>query len=255
MGTIAITGAASGIGLATRQRLEADGHTVVGIDLRDTEVIADLGTAEGRSAMVAAVGEASGGALDGVVACAGVGGEHAEQVTRINYFGAHATLAGLRPLMAANGGAAVALSSNSATTVPGVIPEFVDACLDGDEERAVEIAGSMHDFTVYPGTKIALARWVRRHAVTDEWIGAGIRLNAINPGLIDTPLNDGKVDEYLSLGELYPIPAKRAAKPEEVASLIAWMLSADAAFLVGSCFYLDGGTDAAVNPDAWPAAT
>ena len=252
MGTIAITGAASGIGAATRARLEADGHTVVGIDLRDTEVIADLGTPGGRASMVDDVAAASGGSLDGLVACAGIGGENGPLVTRINYFGAQATLAGLRPLLAVNGGAAVALSSNSATTVPGVTPEFVEACLAGDEDRAVAIAETMAGFTVYPGTKIALAHWVRRNAVTDDWIGAGVRLNTINPGLIDTPLNDGRVEEYLSLGELYPIPAKRAAKPDEVASLIAWMLSDDAAFLVGSCFYLDGGTDAAMNPDRVP---
>ncbi|MDG2028678.1 MAG: SDR family oxidoreductase [Acidimicrobiales bacterium] len=252
MGTIAITGAASGIGAATRARLESDGNTVVGIDLRDTEVIADLGTPAGRQSMVDDVAAACGGTLDGVVACAGVGGEHAELVTRINFFGAQATLAGLRPLLAVNGGAAVALSSNSATTVPGVDPAFVAACLDGEEDRAVEIAAAMDGFTVYPGTKIALAHWVRRNAVTDDWVGAGVRLNAINPGLIDTPLNDGRIEQYLSLGELYPIPAKRAAAPEEVASLIAWMLSDDAAFLVGSCFFLDGGTDAAMNPDRVP---
>jgi NADP-dependent 3-hydroxy acid dehydrogenase YdfG len=42
MGVIAITGSASGIGAATRQWLEDDGHSVIGIDVRDAEVIADL---------------------------------------------------------------------------------------------------------------------------------------------------------------------------------------------------------------------
>ena len=251
MGTIAITGAASGIGAATRARVEADGHSVIGIDLRDTEVIADLGTHEGRATMAEDVRAVSGGSLDGLVACAGVGGEDSELITRINYFGAQATLDRLRPLLA-GGGAAVALSSNSATTVPGVNQSFVETCLAGKEEQAVEIAAKMPEFTVYPATKIALAWWVRRQAVTSSWIGSGVRLNAINPGLIDTPLNDGRVEEYLALGDLYPIPAKRAAQPEEVASLIAWMLSSDAAFLVGSCFFLDGGTDAAMNPDRVP---
>ena len=41
---------------------------------------------------------------------------------------------------------------------------------------------------VYPASKIAVARWVRRHAVTDEWIGAGIRLIAVAPGVVDTAM-------------------------------------------------------------------
>ena len=65
MRTIAVTGAAGGIGAATRARLEAEGATVIGVDVRDAEVIADLGTAEGRAAMVGGVTEACGGALDG----------------------------------------------------------------------------------------------------------------------------------------------------------------------------------------------
>ena len=48
MGIYAISGSASGMGAATRARLEAAGHQVIGIDLRDAEVIADLGTVEGR---------------------------------------------------------------------------------------------------------------------------------------------------------------------------------------------------------------
>jgi nucleoside-diphosphate-sugar epimerase len=48
MGTIVVTGAAGGIGRATRARLEADGHRVIGVDVRDAEIIADLGTAAGR---------------------------------------------------------------------------------------------------------------------------------------------------------------------------------------------------------------
>jgi NAD(P)-dependent dehydrogenase (short-subunit alcohol dehydrogenase family) len=50
--TYVITGAGSGIGLATRQLLEAQGHQVIGTDIRNAEVIADLGTPEGRVALV-----------------------------------------------------------------------------------------------------------------------------------------------------------------------------------------------------------
>ena len=62
MATVCITGAAGGIGLATRRLLEARGDTVIGVDLRGAEVDADLSTAEGRAAMVAGVAEPAGGA-------------------------------------------------------------------------------------------------------------------------------------------------------------------------------------------------
>ena len=50
MGLFAITGSGSGIGAATRARLEKAGHAVVGIDLHHAEIIADLSTPDGRSA-------------------------------------------------------------------------------------------------------------------------------------------------------------------------------------------------------------
>src|SRR5215218_5947549 len=137
MGTVAITGSAGGIGGALRARLEAHGDRVIGIDVRDAEVVADLASAEGRAAMVAAVTNQSGGALDGLVAAAGVTHDDGALVTSINYFGAVATLAGLRPLLAHRPGAsAVAVSSNSTTTQPGLSLPHVEACLAGDEAAA-----------------------------------------------------------------------------------------------------------------------
>lgn len=253
MGTIAITGAAGGIGSALRARLEAADHAVIGIDVRDAEVLADLATTEGRTEMVAAVTEQSGGALHGVVAAAGVTHDDGALVTSINYFGAVATLAGLRPLLAGRPGAsAVAVSSNSSTTQPGLAVDHVAACLSGDEDAARAAAG--HGVGAYGASKLALARWVRRQAVTTDWVGAGIRLNAIAPGLIDTPMTADSRDFILSLGEIYPIPVGRAGQAAEVASLLAYLLSEDAAFFCGSVITMDGGTDAALRADHWPDA-
>ena len=94
MGTFAITGSSGGIGSATRTRLEAEGHQVIGVDLRDAEVIADLSTTSGRADMIAAVEEMSGGVLDGVVAGAGVSSTGANEslVVSLNSFSAIATL-------------------------------------------------------------------------------------------------------------------------------------------------------------------
>jgi NAD(P)-dependent dehydrogenase (short-subunit alcohol dehydrogenase family) len=255
MGTIAITGSASGIGRATRARLEGAGHRVIGVDLRDAEVIADLATAAGRSAMVAGVTEASGGALDGVVAGAGVSGAPGEVVVSVNHFGAVATLEGLRPLLAAGTApAAVAISSNSTSTQPGYDLDVVAACLAGDEASARRLAAPDETgLGVYPATKLALARWVRHHAVAADWIGAGIRLNAVAPGFIATPMTAELADVIFELGDAYPIPIGRAGDAGEVAALLEFLLGADSSFFVGSVVYMDGGTDAALRADDWPA--
>jgi NAD(P)-dependent dehydrogenase (short-subunit alcohol dehydrogenase family) len=254
MGTVVVTGSAGGIGAATRARLEAAGDTVIGVDVRDAEVIADLATPDGRTAMVAAVADRSGGAVDGLVAAAGITGDDGALVTAINLFGAVATLTGLRPLLAGRPGAsAVALSSNSTTTQPALPTALVDACLAGDEAAAVAVGAEVGGVAAYGAAKLALARWVRRHAVTDEWIGAGIRLNAVAPGFIATPMTAGTEDFIFGLGDLYPIPIGRAGTADEVAALLAFLLGPDAGFFCGAFLTMDGGTDAALRADDWPS--
>ena len=252
MSTIAITGSAGGIGRASRARLEADGHRVIGIDVRDAEVIADLTHNEGRQAMAAEVAELSGGVLDGVVAAAGMQGDDGSAIVSVNYFGAVATLTDLRPLLAkGTDPSAVAVSSNSVTTQASYPPEVVEQCLAGDEAQAGALAAD-DGLGAYPASKLALARWVRRQATTTEWIGAGIRLNAIAPGFIDTPFTEGMWEFVSTLGDVYPMPSGRAGTAAEVAALLAYLLSPDAGFFCGSVVLMDGGTEAVMRPDDWP---
>jgi NAD(P)-dependent dehydrogenase (short-subunit alcohol dehydrogenase family) len=49
MANVIISGSASGIGLATREKLDSQGDRIIGIDIRDAEIIADLSTPEGRA--------------------------------------------------------------------------------------------------------------------------------------------------------------------------------------------------------------
>jgi NAD(P)-dependent dehydrogenase (short-subunit alcohol dehydrogenase family) len=253
MGTIAITGSAGGIGSATRARLEKEGHRVVGVDVRDAEVIADLSTPEGRAAMVDAVTDACDGVLDGLVAGAGIMGE-TSTVAAINYFGAIATLEGLRPLLARGASpSAVAISSNSTTTTPGLPAPLVDTLLAGDEPTALAAVGAAPGVFAYPASKLALARWVRSHAVTAEWIGAGIRLNAIAPGVTRTPMTENDLDFIFSIPDVFPVPIDRPGHPDEIAAPIAFLLSPDAGFFVGSVVFADGGSDAAVRSGDTPA--
>jgi len=250
--TIAMTGSAGGMGRAIRQRLEPAGHRVIGVDLRDAEVTADLSTPPGREAMVAEVARQSGGTLDGLVVAAGIQAGEAATIVSVNYFGAVATLTGLRALLAeGTDPSAVVVGSNSATTQPGLPVEVTDLCLAGDEAGACRAVGD-DALGAYPASKLALARWVRRQAPTADWIGSGIRLNAIAPGFIDTPMTAGGWDFVATLGDVYPIPVARPGRPEEVAGLVEYLLCADAGFFCGSVITMDGGTEAALRADDWP---
>jgi NAD(P)-dependent dehydrogenase (short-subunit alcohol dehydrogenase family) len=255
MAVIAITGSASGIGAATRARLEQDGYRVIGIDLRGAEIVADLGTPSGRDAAIAGVLRACGGSLDGLVVCAGVG-PHAEPrsaLVSLNYFGAQAVLAGLRDALSTGDvPAAVAVSSN-ASTLPGVDAMLAEACLSGDEEQAREIAMALDGQRVYAASKLALARWVRRHAPGAQWAGTGVRLNAVAPGAVLTPLlqeglNDPRFGPAI---RNFPIPTGDFGAPEEIAGAIAFLLGPDASFCCGSILFVDGGTDAMLRPDSY----
>jgi NAD(P)-dependent dehydrogenase (short-subunit alcohol dehydrogenase family) len=165
-------------------------------------------------------------------------------------------LDGLRSLLAeAETAAAVAISSNSTTTAPGLPADLVETCLAGDEDGARRRADEAGALSVYPASKIAVARWVRRQAVTDGWIGAGIRLNAIAPGMIDTAMvAEGRADPTMApLLDMFPIPLGRPGRPEEIAALIDFLLGPEAGFFCGSVVFADGGTDALLRTDDWPA--
>jgi NAD(P)-dependent dehydrogenase (short-subunit alcohol dehydrogenase family) len=242
------------MGRATRELLEESGARVIGVDLRDAEVVADLSTAPGRAAMLREVGALSGGSLDAVVACAGIGGGEGSPgpIVRVNYFGAIETLAGLRPLLA-NGSdprAVVVASIAVLWSRPG--DPVVDACLDGDEEAAVElVANDRTGRRAYATAKRALARWVRRTAPTPEWAGAGIALNAVGPAVIDTPMSAYLFREGVEqLAERVPMPLTGVGVPaSHVAETLVWFASAENRLVTGQLIFADGGYDAVTRGD------
>jgi NAD(P)-dependent dehydrogenase (short-subunit alcohol dehydrogenase family) len=249
--TIALTGSASGIGAATRDALDGDGHRVIGVDLHDAEVVADLGTKDGRAVAIEGVLSASDGVLDGYAGFAGVPAtvQPPSLLASVSYFGSVAMLEGLRPALArGTSGSAIAVSSCAATVAP-VDDELVAALLDGDESRAVHLA--THGGEAYASAKLALARWVRRHA--PEWAADGVRLNALAPGNTHTPLTQAALEdpEIGPLMRAIPVPVGEWAQPPAIAAAAVWLLSPAASFVVGSVLFVDGGTDALVRPDTF----
>ncbi|PXX61764.1 NAD(P)-dependent dehydrogenase (short-subunit alcohol dehydrogenase family) [Nocardia tenerifensis] len=244
--TYVITGSASGIGAATAALLRERGAKVIGCDLVEAEIQADLSSTAGRRSLIDQV-EAYG-SIDGVLAIAG-GGKTG--LLETNYFGAVATLTGLRPLLARSPAPRAVAVSSTASLAP-TDERIVQACLDGDEAAAVayldadpSAGGATGGYGI---AKRALNRWVRRVAPTPEWAGSGIALNIVAPGVVDTPaaaniLNDNDIRATVEAVAPQPFGGF-PGKPEWVAELICWLASADNRFVTGQIIFADGGSEA-----------
>jgi NAD(P)-dependent dehydrogenase (short-subunit alcohol dehydrogenase family) len=249
--TYVVTGSASGIGAATAALLRERGAEVIGCDLGEADIQADLSTPAGRQALVDQVTERA--PIDAVLAIAGGG---RTGLLETNYFGTVATLEGLRPLLAqSEAPRAVAVSSTS-SLAPA--PErVVQACLDGDEAAAVALVDAEPSIGgptgAYGIAKRALNRWVRRAAPTPEWAGAGIALNAVAPGVVDTPAAAwilASEDVRTAVQTAAPQPfGGFPGRPEWVGELICWLADADNRFVTGQIIFADGGAEATMLGD------
>jgi len=257
-----VTGSRSGMGAAVVAKLRDQGHRVIGVDLRDAEVDTDLSTAGGRRDAAGAVLEACAGRLDGAVLAAGLGPTPGAErsITEVNYFGVVDLLTAWRPaLAAADRAKVVVFSSNSTTTVPAVPGRAIRALLAGDADkalRAYRIYGRMAPPIAYAASKIAVSRWVRRQATEPGWAGCGIRLNALAPGAIMTPMLERQLATPAEAKNIrrFPVPIGGFGDPDQLADWVVFMLSDSADFLCGSIVFVDGGSDAFFRPDDWPRA-
>jgi NAD(P)-dependent dehydrogenase (short-subunit alcohol dehydrogenase family) len=256
MGNAAISGCATGIGAACRKQLADEGFEVTGVDLKDAEVIADLAIPDGRKQAIASVLARCGGTLDRLLLCAGVGGHIGNNslVASVNYFGCVDLLDGLLPaLQKGRDPSAVVICSNSAQISPSFGDSaLVKAMLDHDEAESRRIADEeLGGQAVYMLSKHALGCAIRRRCL--DWGEAGVRLNAVAPGPVDTPLLRGGL-ETPGDGDLirgFKIPVGRFGEPEEIAGVVSYLLSPQTAFVHGAIWYVDGGADANVRPDRY----
>lgn len=252
MGIYAMTGGATGIGAAIRQRLRDAGNEVVVVDIKDADITADLSTTAGRSSAIEAIRARCSNGLDGLVTCAGVASQVPDHalIASLNYFGSVELVQGLRDLLVQNRGSVILVSSNSAPMCGA--PEFIDALLDHDEDRARQIAAGISGHDAYSGSKQAVARWMKRNS--QALASEGVRINAVAPGYIETPMTRA-VEEDPTYGDairqfVASIPVGRKGQPDDIANVVEYLFSDKASFVCGSLLYIDGGHDAMMRPDA-----
>ncbi len=233
-----ITGAASGIGRATARRLLADGRPVLAVD-RDAAGLEAL-AAEGAETLAADVTDAAdrrriADAVEpaGLVNAAGV-----------------IRLLPIDDVAEDDWDAVMAVNARALFFLTQEVGRRL-----GEGGAVVNVAsgagktGSTVEAAVYSASKAAVLSMTRTFA--HAWAKRGVRVNAVCPGVIETPMNDVVLDGIaaargIDRGEVEraraaAIPMGRAAPPEEVASVIAFLLSDDASYMTGQGVNVTGG--------------
>ena len=237
---VVITGGTSGIGLAAARQFIAEGATVVVIG-RSPQSVGDAQKEIGASGVAIAADVTKSAELDAVF-----------QTVREKY--------GRIDVLYVNAG--IAKLGSVAETTEEVFDDILDANFRAayftvqkvlpllSDGGAIVFTTSWFDQTGVAGTsavsasKAALRNFTR--TLASELIGRKIRVNAVSPGVIDTPLF-GKLGlpeanaQELAQALLQQIPAKRFGKPEEVAMAVAFLASDDSSYITGVELAVDGG--------------
>jgi NAD(P)-dependent dehydrogenase (short-subunit alcohol dehydrogenase family) len=260
--TYVVTGAASGIGLRTKELLEVRGNVVIGVDLKGSDISVDLSTNEGRSEAFDRIEAISDGRIDALIANAGSSAPNAKTIS-INFFGAVDLIEAAHKLLIKSSNPRVVVTSSMATLLP-VDALLIYEMLAGSEGKALARAeelvvnGGGNEQLIYSSSKRALSRWIRRECITDRWAKMGIPMNAVAPGIVKTPM----VAELIAtesgraaLAKSVPMPLHGYLEAENVAELIIWLASEVNTHVTGQTIYIDGGSDAVIRgEDIWKSS-
>lgn len=240
---IVVTGVASGIGLAIVRDLRQRGARIIGIDLKpsdlvDTHYQADLSDPRQIDELV---GQLDSGA-NGLCNVAGVPpSAPPESVLGLNAKGLERLTVGLAPKLA--DGASIV---NIASSAGGGWARRTEA-LKAFDSVAFE-PGALGDFAIahdlleegesYFFAKEFVVTWTMRNRWT--WRDRGIRVNSVSPGPVDTPALEDFIE---TLGRARRIMElmDRPGQPEEIAPVVAFLLSDDSGWIRGANIAVDGG--------------
>ncbi|WP_300578207.1 SDR family oxidoreductase [uncultured Nocardioides sp.] len=185
--------------------------------------------------------------------CAGVGPHVSDKtlIAKLNYFGATEMTGALRDLLGKRKGNICLISSVSAAMTEQT--PLVEAMLSGDEAKAVDLCEAQDAQTIYASTKRAITVWMRR-SVTDL-AKQGIRINAVAPGIVQTPLSE-KVLADAELGQAMrdfgdSVPLGCIGQPKQIADVVSFLLGPGADYMTGAIIFVDGGHDAMLRPDGF----
>jgi len=232
-----VTGGASGIGKATSVRLASEGASVVIADINADagQVVVDQITANGGSAIFVSLNVTSEdawnaavattvetfGKLDLLVNNAGIGDARAIEDTPIEVWDKTIAVTQTSVFLGLKASSAALKATGNGSVV--------------NISSIYGLVGGSAAGPAYQAAKGAVRLLTKNAALW--WVEEGVRVNSVHPGFIDTPILEGAPREALAA----TVPMKRLGRPEEIASMVLYLLSDEASFITGAEFAVDGG--------------